>query len=456
MAISVPDLYQHVTGRSRSEILHLVPGKYGNWGFKRPGPTGVLTLYMSEPKGVMVPPVLIDMNNDGVKDILMSAFTGAMVLYDGETMDELWRLQLEDRESYSTPAPGYFNDDEVLDFMVHWSQGAWPFYNTTDTIVLDGRDGSVLWNVTSNKYDVSSDLVARTTARHRDVFLFRLQGRHGIDTHNQGAIHGATGIQRIVRRSADDNGQVQLTEEVMTHPDTDLTGLMLSENHIRATRGKLDVDDAYVECASDQTVYLTEMFAVDRTTLERPLKLWEKGSEKFYYQLTERDKERVKEAQAQYGVNFTVTENEVPWSRGKRDTGHAQQKRDVKPFCILKQPDERTTGAVGDVDGDGRLDVIVNVVSVGVIRDSHALFVKMKFETSLEKFSLDDLLNENHHTKINVTLHDRLKFATSPRDEPITALTYRPMKEQIWGGYMGSSGDSVFAQKPLWERNGGR
>merc|ERR1711963_393323 len=118
---------------------------------------------------------------------------------------------------------------------------------------------------------------------------------------------------------------------------------MLSENHIRATRGKLDVDDAYVECASDQTVY--------------------------------------------------VTENEVPWSRGKRDTGHAQQKRDVKPFCILKQPDERTTGAVGDVDGDGRLDVIVNVVSVGVIRDSHALFVKMKFETSLEKFSLDDLLN---------------------------------------------------------------
>ena len=33
---------------------------------------------------------------------------------------------------YSTPAPGYFNDDDVIDFMVHWSVGAWPFYNTTD------------------------------------------------------------------------------------------------------------------------------------------------------------------------------------------------------------------------------------------------------------------------------------------------------------------------------------
>ena len=33
---------------------------------------------------------------------------------------------------FSTPAPGYFNDDDVIDFMVHWSVGAWPFYNTTD------------------------------------------------------------------------------------------------------------------------------------------------------------------------------------------------------------------------------------------------------------------------------------------------------------------------------------
>ena len=29
----------------------------------------------------MVPPVLIDKNNDGVKDILMSSFNGWMILY---------------------------------------------------------------------------------------------------------------------------------------------------------------------------------------------------------------------------------------------------------------------------------------------------------------------------------------------------------------------------------------
>lgn len=65
-------------------------------------------------------------------------------------------------------------------------------------MIIDGRDGSILWNFTTNKYDVSSDLVARTTAMNRDVFIFRAQGREGKDLMNTGAIHGATGIQRIV------------------------------------------------------------------------------------------------------------------------------------------------------------------------------------------------------------------------------------------------------------------
>lgn len=35
----------------------------------------------------------------------------------------------------STPAPGYFNDDDVLDFMVHWSSGAWPTYNSSKVTI---------------------------------------------------------------------------------------------------------------------------------------------------------------------------------------------------------------------------------------------------------------------------------------------------------------------------------
>lgn len=56
--------------------------------------------YRSETNGVMVPPVIVDINKDGVKDILMSAFDGTMILFDGETLDVLWKIKFEDKESY--------------------------------------------------------------------------------------------------------------------------------------------------------------------------------------------------------------------------------------------------------------------------------------------------------------------------------------------------------------------
>ena len=36
-----------------------------------------------------------------------------------------------------------------------------------------------------------------------------------------------------------------------------------------------------------------------------------------------------------------MTENEVPWSRGKREKETGNKK---DSYCILTQPDERTTG----------------------------------------------------------------------------------------------------------------
>lgn len=51
-------------------------------------------------KGVMVPPVIVDVNNDGEKDVLVSVFEGAMVLLDGKTLTEKWRRPFPNMESY--------------------------------------------------------------------------------------------------------------------------------------------------------------------------------------------------------------------------------------------------------------------------------------------------------------------------------------------------------------------
>ena len=40
--------------------------------------------------------------------------------------------------------------------------------------------------------------------------------------------------------------------------------------------------------------------------------------------------------QKQYGVTNNLTELEIPWTRGKRAADG--------PFCVMTQPDERTTG----------------------------------------------------------------------------------------------------------------
>ena len=48
-----------------------------------------------------MPPLLVDMNTDGVKDILMVAYDGLIRLYDGETLNTMWQTEYSGFESYS-------------------------------------------------------------------------------------------------------------------------------------------------------------------------------------------------------------------------------------------------------------------------------------------------------------------------------------------------------------------
>ena len=83
-------------------------------------------------KGVMVPPVIIDVDGDSVDDVLVSLFEGKLVLKNGRDLSVMWTASFPGTETYSTPAPGYFDDDDVIDFMVHLSSGTWPRYNSSN------------------------------------------------------------------------------------------------------------------------------------------------------------------------------------------------------------------------------------------------------------------------------------------------------------------------------------
>ncbi|KAL3842081.1 hypothetical protein ACJMK2_020146 [Sinanodonta woodiana] len=435
LAISIPDFYRYVTDKHQNHPVPNVKGHYTPWGSKEPSRNGEIEIFRSAEKGNMVPPVLVDVNKDGVRDILISCFDGTMELLNGETLEPMWSLKFKDRESYSTPAPGYFNEDDTIDFMVHWSKGAWPMYNFTDNIIIDGRDGTVLWNFTTNMYDVTSDLVARTTARSRDVFLFRAQGRNGYDPRNTGAVHGASGIQRIINKRATEDGKTYLEDVLIDENNINDEGVLLPESHFRLNKKTATLaEKGYIECELDQTVFLAEFFALDRTVMKAPIKLWEQGAEKYYYKLTADDRKLVEEVAKKYGINHTMSQSETPW-RGKRTA-------DDDSLCIIIQPDDRTTGAVGDVDGDGIPDAIVNLVSYGILRDEKARFVKMKFNVDIFKINLESAIQTELYTPINVTIHDKMKYLQN--ENRITTLKFLPNDRQTWGGYMGTKCDSVY------------
>ncbi|XP_064624748.1 uncharacterized protein LOC135486131 isoform X2 [Lineus longissimus] len=189
MAISVNNLYNYAMQKEVDKT---------GWGRFALDSNGIIEIHKTKTKGVMVPPLLVDMNKDGILDILMVTFDGTYILYNGKNLEIMWQREIKDTETYSTAAPGYFNDDDTLDFMIHCSPGSWPYYDYSVSLILDGRSGSILWQMSSGHYDMTSDLVLRTKEQNRDAFVFRVQGREGPNYENPAGVFHDVIAQRPI------------------------------------------------------------------------------------------------------------------------------------------------------------------------------------------------------------------------------------------------------------------
>jgi outer membrane protein assembly factor BamB len=96
-------------------------------------------------KGFVGAPVLHDFDGRGKRDVIVAGFNGTLLRVDGETGAILWKRPHRGFETYSTPALGHFNDDQVLDVVSVVSEGRWPQYDTRALLQwFDGRDGTLL------------------------------------------------------------------------------------------------------------------------------------------------------------------------------------------------------------------------------------------------------------------------------------------------------------------------
>lgn len=72
-------------------------------------------------------------------------FSSTVIAYDGVTFRQLWNYTVPDSEIISIPVPGYYNDDDIPDFLVKHQLGpGFPVYYYTLATILDGKTGKPL------------------------------------------------------------------------------------------------------------------------------------------------------------------------------------------------------------------------------------------------------------------------------------------------------------------------
>lgn len=96
-------------------------------------------------KNALLPPILIDITSDGIEDIVATMYNSTIMAYNGSTFEPIWNYTVPNSEVISIPIPGYYNDDDIPDFMVKHQIGiGLSTYYYTMATVIDGRNGQPL------------------------------------------------------------------------------------------------------------------------------------------------------------------------------------------------------------------------------------------------------------------------------------------------------------------------
>ncbi|GAB3321662.1 hypothetical protein GCM10027299_16440 [Larkinella ripae] len=109
-------------------------------------------------KGFVAPPVLADITQDGIPDIIANAVNGRMIAIDGTTERILWRVSIPKTEAYGSLAVGYFTDDDVPDFFTNYGIGTWPQLNRSVQLMVDGKTGRIAFRDSLGSFQESSPL----------------------------------------------------------------------------------------------------------------------------------------------------------------------------------------------------------------------------------------------------------------------------------------------------------
>ena len=118
-------------------------------------------------KGLISTPIILDLTNDEVLDIVVTMFDGRTIAINGNDFSTIWEVDAkeyaengtaENTETWATPAAGYFSEDSTPDIFVHYTIGEWPQYTSFWTAQIDGGTGIVSWMEETKHISAASPL----------------------------------------------------------------------------------------------------------------------------------------------------------------------------------------------------------------------------------------------------------------------------------------------------------
>lgn len=135
--------------------------------------TKFIKLISDSTKGFITTPSLVDINNDGILDIIAVSFNSNIYAIDGANFEIIWTKSFPNYESYTFPAVGLLNSDTTPDIALSIGLGVFSSYTSTLHLVLDGVNGNVLDSFSVNAdFSLSSPIVFNIDADLYDEVLF--------------------------------------------------------------------------------------------------------------------------------------------------------------------------------------------------------------------------------------------------------------------------------------------
>ena len=148
----------------------------------------VSVLMSDDEKGFIAPPVIIDIDDDGVLDIIINSVNGKISCISGQTKRELWNQILGDGfEGYAMSSVGDYDGDGKMEIFCTYGFGAWPLTKYTRNVVLSGIDGNIEYSDSTGtiqyaspvSYDFTGDGIEDVLLATNNPITTRFQGGHG-------------------------------------------------------------------------------------------------------------------------------------------------------------------------------------------------------------------------------------------------------------------------------------